>query len=246
MKVMSFNICCWGEKELSVENRAPRVTATIRKYSPDLFGVQEATPYWMAYLKENLSEYASVGTGREENGQGESSAIFYKKSVFDLKSAETFWLSETPDAVSLGWDAAYKRVCTRASLIRLEDGKEYCCYNTHLDHKGATAQLNGIKLINESMKKYVNYPIILTGDFNVTPDSEVYAAVLLKDTRIASGYSAKCSTYHGYGTYSDEENMIIDYCFVSEGVAVKSYLVATDKIDGQYVSDHYPIVAEVE
>lgn len=246
MKVMSFNLCCWGSEELSVENRAPRVAATIRKYSPDLFGVQEATPFWMAYLKENLPEYASVGAGREEKGKGESSAIFYKKSVFDLKSAETFWLSETPDVVSLGWDADCKRVCTRANLINLEDGKEYCYYNTHLDHVGPNAQLNGIKLINESMKKYAEYPMILTGDFNVFPDSEVYAEVFLKDTRIASGFTGKCSTYHGYGHYTDEEDVIIDYCFVSENLTVKSYQVATDKVDGKYVSDHYPVIAEIE
>ena len=246
MKVMSFNICCWGSEENSVENRAPRVAATIRKYSPDLFGVQEATPYWMAYLKENLPEYASVGVGREEKGEGESSAIFYKKSMFDLKSAETFWLSETPDVVSLGWDADCKRVCTRANLINLEDGKEYCYYNTHLDHVGPKAQLNGINLIIESMKKYADYPIILTGDFNVFPDSEVYAAVPLNDTRIASGFDGKCSTFHGYGHYRDEEDVIIDYCFVSEKFTVKSYQVATDKVDGKYVSDHYPVIAEIE
>ena len=111
---------------------------------------------------------------------------------------------------------------------------------------GVNAQVNGIKLINESMKKYAGYPTILTGDFNVFPDSEVYAAVALKDTRIASGFDGKCSTYHGYGHYKDEEDVIIDYCFVSDDINVTDYLVATDKVEGKFVSDHYPVVAEIE
>ena len=97
-----------------------------------------------------------------------------------------------------------------------------------------------------ALKKYAEYPLILTGDFNVFPDSEVYAEVFLKDTRIASGFTGKCSTYHGYGHYTDEEDVIIDYCFVSDNLTVKSYQVATDKVDGKYVSDHYPVIAEIE
>lgn len=244
MKVMSFNLCCWGDNELSVSNRAPRVKETILKYAPDLIGVQEATPWWMSYLKENLSEYNSVGVGREEDGLGESSAIFFKKSIFDLKSAETFWLSETPDVVSCGWDAAFNRVCTIANLIRLEDGKEFYYYNTHLDHIGSEAQVNGIKLINESIRKHQGYPVIFTGDFNVTPDSKAYAEVFLKDAREVSEYMSNKGTFHAYGELPVEEVCIIDYCFVSEDIAVKDYKVITDKVDNQYISDHYPVLVE--
>ena len=59
-----------------------------------------------------VPSYSYIGTGRDGVGKGESSNIYYKQDRFKLKEQNTFWLSETPDTISKGWDAAYRRVCT--------------------------------------------------------------------------------------------------------------------------------------
>ncbi|MBP3323278.1 MAG: endonuclease/exonuclease/phosphatase family protein [Clostridia bacterium] len=244
MKIMSINLCCWGSDNLSVANRKERVKCIVEKYKPELIGVQEATTYWMQYLKNNLTDYFCVGIGRDENGTGEAMAIFYNKNVFDLKESKTFWLSETPDVVSKGWDGNCKRTCTKAVLVRLSDGKEFVYFNTHLDHVGTKAQLEGVKLINKEIEKYSDSPVILTGDFNVKPSSEAYKNVILKDTRVLTDYSENIGTWHNFGKNSDADAPIIDYCFINDNITALSYKVITDKVDGEFVTDHYPVLVE--
>ncbi len=246
MKIMSINLCSWGKENLSIENRTSRVKSIIEKYSPDLIGVQEATTYWYAYLKNTLTDYFAVGIGRDENGTGEAMAIFYKKAMFDLKNSDTFWLSETPEVVSKGWDGACRRTCTKANLLRISDGKEFIYFNTHLDHVGEKAQVEGVKLINEAIKNYSCYPVILTGDFNVTPESEAYKAVILKDTRALTNYSEKIGTWHNFGNIADCDAPVIDYCFVNDNIKTLSYKVITDKVENDFVTDHYPVLVEIE
>ena len=245
MKVMSINLCSWGSDNLSIPNRTERVKSLVDKYKPDLIGVQEATTYWLNYLKNSLSDYYSVGIGRDEKGTGEAMAIFYNKHIFDLKESKTFWLSETPEKVSKGWDGACRRTCTKAILLRLCDGKEFVYFNTHLDHVGEKAQLEGVKLINEEIMKHTEYPVILTGDFNVTPDSEAYKNVILKDTRVLTSYSENIGTWHNFGKISNAEAPVIDYCFINDNIKALSYKVITDKVDGEFVTDHYPVLAEI-
>ena len=94
--------------------------------------------------------------------------------MFDLKSAETFWLSETPEKPSMGWDAACFRTATWALMKDKKTGKKFYFVNTHLDHKGKEAQKNGLKLIVDRIAQ-INpdgYPMVLTGDFNITPDNK--------------------------------------------------------------------------
>ncbi len=245
MKVMSINVCCWGNGSYSVPERAPKVEKMIRTYDPDIIGIQEATTWWMGYLKAHLPQYASIGVGREEKGQGEASPIFFKKERFDLKDGETFWLSETPGIVSNGWDGAFNRVCTRARLLSLPDGKEYSCFNTHLDHIGFYAQLNGIRLINQVIREHMDTSVILTGDFNVEPDSPVYQEVFLEDARILSGSKEIGGTWHDYGRIDDEKAPIIDHCFVSKDLSVKDYRVIRDGDEAKLATDHYAVLVEI-
>lgn len=84
----------------------------INFYEPDIFGVQEATPGQVTDLNSLLKDYDQIGMGREGIGKGESSNIYFKKDRFKVLQERTFWLSETPDTISIGWDAACNRVCT--------------------------------------------------------------------------------------------------------------------------------------
>lgn len=250
MKVMSINLCSWGDGELSIPRRMPRVLAVLKKYAPDLIGVQEATEEWMEYLKKNLEEYGWYGAGREENGAGEASAVFYKKELYSPLEEEMFWLSETPDRVSLGWDGRCRRVCTKVVLRSRADGKEFAFFNTHLDHIGPVAQKKGAELVNERARAYgERMPVILTGDFNVSFGSEAYESITLLDARKIAESTETGGTWHGYGEISREgmeRELPIDHCFVSGDLTVKSYRAVKDQVEGKFISDHYPILVELK
>ena len=87
MRIMSFNIRCTNVGKDSWEDRIGIVSQTMLDSEADSIGVQEATPEWMATLKETVGEkYSFVGVGRDDGAnEGEYSAIFYLKDIKLLK-----------------------------------------------------------------------------------------------------------------------------------------------------------------
>ena len=154
LKIMTYNIRLdvASDGENAWPNRKDFFTSQIQFYAPDIFGVQEAMPNQVNDIASALPSYTHVGIAREGEGKGESSSIFYKKERFLVQQSNTFWLSETPDVISKGWDAAYNRVCTYALFKDLKTKKTFWVFNTHLDHIGEEARTKGLELILSKMK----------------------------------------------------------------------------------------------
>lgn len=224
----------------------------IQFYEPDIMGVQEVMPNQVLDLEQLLPKYNQVGIGREGQGKGESSNIFYDKEKFKVINTDTFWLSETPDIISRGWDAACHRVCTFALFQVIETNQLFWVFNTHLDHVGELARNKGLKLILSKIDQFntKNYPVFFMGDFNLEPDDESILALhqIMKD---ASEVSLQ-KPFGPNGTFNNFEfnkpvDKRIDYIFVSKNtpLEVKKYAVLTDSKDLKYPSDHFPVYVEV-
>lgn len=251
MRIMSFNVLCYGSINHDWTKRIPLVVRTIRNCDPDTFGVQEAHYGWIRALTGALPDYGFVGVGRD-NGKrrGEYSAVFYKKSKFSIVDTGTFWLSETPEkAGSKGWDAACVRICTWAKFKRKTDGKEFVHLNTHLDHIGEVAMQKGAELVAERGTQIANgVPAFFTGDFNVTPDSAPCNAVKacgFEDARDMTTKTDREPTFHAFENPEIPQS-VIDYVFCKGDVKVKQFKVIRKRIDGELPSDHYPVFADVE
>ncbi len=251
MRIMSFNVLCYGNEKHFWTKRIPLVVRTIRNCDPDTFGVQEAHYGWMKALAAAFPDYAYVGVGRD-NGKkkGEYSAVFYRKNKFTVIDKGTFWLSETPEkAGSKGWDAACVRICSWAKLKRKDDGKEFVHLNTHLDHKGEIAMQKGAELVAERGTQIASgSPAFFTGDFNVTPDSMPCITVKnagFTDARDMTDRTDRDITYHAFEN-PDGGQCVIDYVFCKGNVKVKQFKVVRKHIDGEIPSDHYPVFADIE
>lgn len=244
LKSMSFNILV----SKVTEQRQKSVSDTILKYLPDTVGVQEASPSWMTYLNKTLSSfYASVGEGRDGGSSGKHSAIFYRKDRFELIETDTKWMSDTPGTVSKFEESSLNRVYTYALLKVRESGKQILIVNTHLDHKSSAARTKQIKVlltgIRDLLDKWGDLPVVLSGDFNAQPSSDVYRLVtgVLADSSKVALSAEESHTYHNYGSAS----AVIDYIFVdTKNISVDSYKVITDKENGMLPSDHYPLCIE--
>ncbi len=252
LKVMSYNILCYGPEEMDWTLRHPMVTELIKNYKPDSFGVQEAHYDWMKTLFASLTEYAYVGVGREDGkNEGEFSAVFYLKDKFELVDSGTFWLSETPDVPgSKGWDGACRRVCSWAKLKEKESGETYVHMNTHLDHRGPEARTKGLQMVLDCAEEF-NGPVVLTGDFNFDEGCDLYKQMTsgkLVDSKHATEDTMSHYTYNGfYPTFNKEDHTgIIDFVNVTKDIKVEKYRVLTDTPDGKFPSDHFPVVAEIE
>ena len=251
LKVMSYNIRL-GSAQDGTNSWALRYTATgkmLEDQKPDVFGVQEALEYQVRYIEE-MCGYESVGVGRE-NGkkEGEHMSIFWNKKTVKLLKWGTYWLSETPDTPSKGWDAACMRTATWALMKDKKTGKKFYFVNTHLDHKGRQAQKNGLKVIVERIAEMnkEGYPMVLTGDFNVRPDNICLIDLdrMMTSTRKIAKKTDNHATYNGWGR-SDAGN-IIDYIYVSGFSSVPEYQTVTKKFGKiAFISDHYPVMSVLE
>ena len=248
IRVMSFNIRCGDVGVQTAESRYQLVSDTIFKGEPDSVGLQEATPEWMNYLKDSLSsKYDYVGIPREEDG--EYSSIFYLKDKYAVKESGNFWLSETPEKESKGWDAVCYRICTWAVLENKETKEQYVHVNTHLDHIGVLARRNGVELMLDKLKEYSNIPAVFTADMNIEEGEENYLQFVnsgfMYDTKHNAENTINYLTYHDVHP-SEHEKSIIDYVMINDSFSADTYRVVTAGIDGKYVSDHFPIYADLK
>ena len=247
LKVMSYNIRLGSANDgtNSWGLRYPATAEMIEDQMPDIFGVQEALASQIRFIEDNFVNYKSVGVGREDGKkEGEHMSIFWNKKTVSLLKWGTFWLSETPEVPSMGWDAACKRTATWALMKCRKTGKKFYYVNTHLDHKGAEAQKNGLKLIVDRIDDInpEGYPMILTGDFNITPDSPnlVELDSKMQSVRKVAEKTDNHDTFNGWGKGSG----VIDYIYASGFSAYPEYQTVTKRYaDRKFVSDHYPICA---
>ncbi len=260
IKVMTFNIRCGScespEDVNNWKNRKYLTARVIKEQNPDLIGLQEAEKFQIDDLNNLLENYKRVGAGRDDGkNAGEFTAIFYKKDKFSEEESSTFWLSETPDVPSKGWDAALNRTAT---FIKLKDEiseKEFYLFNTHFDHMGDTARVESAKLLLNKIENLAeDFPVVLTGDFNVVAESEPYKIIVngnensfhLFDSSHLSKTShfGGISTFNGFGKTMDM-GRTIDYIFVNDKVKVLTHRVITTTYDENYPSDHYPVEEEI-
>jgi endonuclease/exonuclease/phosphatase family metal-dependent hydrolase len=254
LKVMTYNIrldvASDGENDWN--HRKDYFTSQIKFYEPDIFGVQEAKPNQVIDIATSLLQYSNVGIGREGIGKGESSNIFYKKERFRVKESNTFWLSETPNEISMGWDAACNRVCTYALFKDLKTKQLFWVFNTHLDHIGEDARTKGIRLILSKIKELntKKYPVIFMGDFNSEPNEERIIALkkVMDDSREVSQEKpfGPSGTFNNF-THKEPVTKLIDYIFISKNsiLKVKKYAILSDSKDLRYPSDHLPVYVEI-
>ena len=254
IKIMSFNIRTSGmDKDTPNhwDNRKEAVLALIKDQMPDIMGVQEATftNQWL-WLKDKLKSagYDGYGLNRQtgkESGAGECPGILWNKNVIEKIEVGTFWLSETPDKPSKGWDANYYRTATWGLFKHIATGQIFFMVNTHLDHESTTAQIEGMKLIEQKLLEYEwDYPLYLTGDFNVISTDKALDGVreFMRNARAYATVRDTNPTVNGFGNSSSRKQ--IDHIYYSDYLKAVEYYTIMDAYEGvTYVSDHYPIYA---
>ncbi|MDR3267686.1 MAG: endonuclease/exonuclease/phosphatase family protein [Tannerella sp.] len=252
IRVASYNLRLnnSGDGVNAWPNRKDDVKALILYHDFDLFGIQEGKIEQLIDLRE-MPGYAYSGSGRDDGKEGgEHSAIFYKTDRFNILESGDFWLSETPDKPGKGWDATCcNRICSWAKFKDLLTQKEFYFFNVHFDHQGVVARQESGKLMVEKIRDIAkNSPVICTGDFNSTPETEQIRTMqsLLNDSHevtVMPPYGPT-GTFNGFHFDAPMRHRI-DYVFVSKEFTVLKYAVLTDSKDQRYPSDHQPVVTDL-
>lgn len=251
-KLMSYNIK-YDNKQDTVNNwndRKGKMVELLNYYEPSIIGMQEVLFNQLEYIDEALPNYEYIGVGRDDGKQkGEFSPILYDTKRFNLIESNTFWLSETPEKISVGWDASMERICTYGLFENIETNQKLWVFNTHFDHRGHKAREESAKLILEKIKNIniQNLPVALMGDLNLTP--ELLPIRTISD-KLDDGQAITQKPFYGpIGTFNGFDdrplNNRIDYIFV-KNLKVNTYLHIDDRMDNnKHISDHLPVLAKI-
>ncbi len=266
LKVGSYNIRYQNQEDSLKGNgwrsRCQSICNQIWWENPDIFGTQEVLHPQLLDLEHGLGGYRWIGVGRDDGKQkGEYAAIFYNPHRVELIQDGHFWLNETPDRPALGWDAACIRICTWGRFRHLQSGREFYFLNLHMDHVGVKARRESARLVMQRITEMTDGGrrlAVLTGDFNVSQNDELYTLFtqsgVLKDCfACAERRWAENGTYNAFkpAGFTSER---IDHIFVTPATRVEAYAVRTDSrwqaapggdMRQRVISDHYPIFARI-
>jgi len=253
LQMMSYNIRYAEEEkgDISWSKRKDLVLRQIKEVPVDIYMFQEPLNNQVDDIKESLTNYGFVGEPRIDILKGGGyNAIFYNQDKFKLLESNTFWLSETPNVESKGWDANQARIATYALLKDKSTRKKFFVFNLHLDRVGNTAKLESLKLIQKKLEEInkKQYPVIIGGDFNSKETTEpiAYFDNYFKDSKKVSQQEAlgPKGTFNYFNSRLSHR-FRIDYIYVSQEIEVKSYQVLDYQYEGRYPSDHYPVYVEI-
>lgn len=254
LSVMTFNVrlASAADGDDVWPKRRDLALKVIQNEDPDFFGVQEAQRVQMDFLAKRLPGYVSVGVGREADGGGEFSALFFKRDRFDLSDAGTFWLSDTPTVPgSRTWGNNLPRIATWARLLDRNSGDRLVVINTHWDHESQPARVNSGRLMADRAREWVEggEPVIAMGDFNAGPENPAIVGLLeqggpLRDSFfVANPDEKEISTFNGFGRVPVSPK--IDSILVSPQWDVEQAEIVRTRDGDRFPSDHYPVTATV-
>ena len=252
--IISYNIRY--DNNWDIENswkiRRNKISQILVQYSPSIIGIQEGLLNQVQYIDSSLIDYDYVGVGRDDGKmKGEFCAIYFDTTRYVLLKNSTFWLSETPDTISVGWDAALERICTYGLFKDRITKEELLVFNTHFDHIGVVAREKSSELILKRINKinHQSLPVILMGDFNSIPNSSPVKEI---KTELSDALQISLEKLQGpRGTFNgfNEDLPIekrIDYIFTND-LKVLSYTHINDRLNNnRHISDHLPVMIKIQ
>ncbi len=234
------------------EHRKENVNGLIRFHDFDIVGTQEGFHHQLLDITA-AGDYDYVGVGRDDGmNKGEHSAIVYKENRFEVLDSGNFWLSESPETPSYGWDAKIRRICSWAKFRDKEAGKEFFFFSVHYDHQAKVARRNSSLLMLSKIKEIAgDMPTFSVGDFNAKPSDEpiqiFYEDNYLKDAYLIS-QAKPYGTEGTFNTFKIDAPMKnrIDYIWVTKDITIEKYGVLNDVHYGHFPSDHFPVMVKAK
>ena len=247
VSIMSFNIRFDNpdDGEHKWDNRKEACIKMLKEKKVSVFGIQEGLHNQVTYLDSNLPSYDYVGVGRDDgHSGGEYAAIFYLKDEYELIQSDNFWLSETPNVPSLGWDANNIRITTWAHFRSKATQQEFYVFNTHFDHIGAKSRKESAHLLVTKINEVVannDTPVFITGDFNALLIDVIFQPILktFYNSKTQAKNTDSVASSNAWGKWASN----IDFVFY-KNADIQMYDAVNEDFGVPYISDHYPVMAK--
>jgi endonuclease/exonuclease/phosphatase family metal-dependent hydrolase len=250
--VMTFNLrFASAQPPNSWPERRPVMRDCIREVAPDLIGTQEGLYAQLRDIAADLPEYDWIGLGRAGGSRDEFMAVYYLKDRFEPLAFDHFWLSDAPELIgSRSWGNQNRRMVTWVKFLDRKTDQQFYFFNTHLDHQVQESRLKSTELILQRIDALeTSLPVLLVGDFNANPATNPIYGMLTDDGGFVDTWDTAAerrgelfSTFHGYRA-PVKDGVRIDWILARGDVITDATKIVTYEQNGQYPSDHFPVVA---
>lgn len=250
LRVVSFNVRLPAESDGPDrwEARKDLFVDTVRRLDPDVMGTQELWKIQGDYVVAHLPQYTWFGRDRRGGHGDEHMGVFYRHDRLRVVESGDFWLSDTPEVVaSISWNNLFPRMVTWALFERIADGRRFYFFNTHLPYRDQddVARECGAALIAQRIAALpADVPVVLTGDFNTTPDSAAHRTITAQLQDVWSSDAAHAGPAETFHAFTGKADKRIDW-ILQRGWQVQSVATDAQARDGHYPSDHFPVVVEL-
>jgi endonuclease/exonuclease/phosphatase family metal-dependent hydrolase len=233
--------------------RRPLMGALIEKLAPDVFGTQEGLYDQLQDLTADLPAFQWIGLGRDGGSRGEFMAVFYRTARLEPLAFDHFWLSDTPTVIgSKTWGPKLARMVTWVKFRDRQTKREFIFVNTHFDHQVQAAREKSAQLVREHIATVdAKLPVLLVGDFNAAAGHNQAYLILTEDKSLTDTWTtARERVNDGIGTCNgfkaiQKDGPRIDWILSRGEVAADRIEIVTFSRDGQFPSDHCPVVAKL-
>lgn len=171
--------------------------------------------------------------------------ILYRVSRLQLLSQDWFFFSDTPDVIySRTFNGSYPAF---ASLAKFEDratGKTFHAVNVHFEYKSRSNRIKSAALVVERVAPLIaaGEKVVFLGDLNARQGAATQNILIEMGLTFLD---VKGSTYHlnrGLNLFG-----AIDHIGLSDGISpVGLPTVIRQKFDGEWPTDHYPVIADIQ
>ncbi|HOX57106.1 MAG TPA: endonuclease/exonuclease/phosphatase family protein [Candidatus Paceibacterota bacterium] len=233
--------------------RRPLMAELIRQLAPDVLGTQEGLYGQLQELAADLPAFDWIGLGRDGGSRGEFMAVFYRTARLEPLAFDHFWLSDTPEVMgSKTWGPKLARMVTWVKFRDRQTKGEFVFINTHLDHQVQEAREKAAQLVRERAATFdARLPVLLVGDFNAAAGKNKAYTILTGDrfftntwTTARERVNAGIGTFNGFNAI-EKGGAHIDWILYRGDAAVDRVEVVPFSREGQFPSDHCPVVAKM-
>jgi endonuclease/exonuclease/phosphatase family metal-dependent hydrolase len=220
----------------------------FRNYSSDFIGLQEINDFQLDFVSGILPEFNFIGKRSPAPFFWQDNIIFYKKDWECIYQEHTF-LSPTPMIPSRLRESRWPRQCT-IGVFR-NKSRTLVYINTHFDFDSDVQTKSAEMIMKRLSYLPSDFPVILMGDFNALPSRPCYTVFTGGNNKPETDNNLYFKnifsepypgTHHGFTGNVDGSH--IDWILYRGGVVLEEKMVIHDKINGYYLSDHYPVYAK--
>jgi endonuclease/exonuclease/phosphatase family metal-dependent hydrolase len=234
--------------------KMPELLAHLKKEQYDIISMQEVSGGDVSFHKQNaFQQICDLGydgqlvvtwrrPGDKQSFFGQ--AIFFK-STFTLLDSKEIWLKpymEIPDNKNFDYTQFPKAVL---SVTLEKEGKQFDVLSAHLAWSkraiDTEEKMRQAKIFLEYMET-VNKPYLLTGDFNLAPDTEIISWFDKLATNQGTKHNITNTINPRIHKAADElfpEGLVVDYVYTTPQITVDDFKVL-ENID---LSDHLGLSA---